>query len=110
MSKNQHINLNSSQLYSSNQQSHTVFVFRSTDQMSMAQGLFKVDLGVGPQPTRARHFEKYLGPRQHSPEEVSLRRQAINLTPPKRVKACWDASLRPEGSPVLWHTRPELRN
>ena len=36
-----------------------------------------------------------------------LRRQAINLTPPKRVKACGMAPLRREGSPVLRHTRPK---
>ncbi len=44
----------------------TVFVFRTTNRMSMAQGLFKVGPGAVPQPIRAQHFEKYLGPHQHS--------------------------------------------
>ena len=35
-----------------------------------------------------------------------LRRQAINLTPPKRVKAWRDGPLKPEVSPVLSHIRP----
>ena len=35
-----------------------------------------------------------------------LRRRAINPTPPKRVKACGDGSLRPEVMyPVVEHTR-----
>ena len=58
-----------------------VFVFQPTSGMSMAPGPFKEGLGAGPQPTRARHFKKYLGPRRHSPKEGSLTLQAINLTP-----------------------------
>ena len=65
--------------------------------MSMAQDLFKVGPGAGPQPTCAWHFEKYLGPRQHSPKEGHLRRQANNLTSPKRVKAWGDSPTKARG-------------
>ena len=73
----------------------TVFVFRPTNRMSMAQGLFKAGPSTGEQPTRARDFEKYLGPRRHSSKERCLRRQANNLTRPKRVNA--------------WGTPPEAK-
>ena len=43
--------------------------------------------GAGPYPRRARQLQKYLGPRRHSPKNGCLRRQAINLIPPRRVKA-----------------------
>ena len=35
------------------------------------------------------------------------KRQAINLNPPKKVKAWWDGPLRPEVSPETRHTRPD---
>ena len=49
-------------------------------------------------------LQKYIRPRRHFPKEGRLRRQAINLTPPKRVKVWGDSPLRPEGSPVMRHT------
>ena len=55
--------------------------------MSMKQGLLKVGVSAGPLPTRAQHSPKYPRPCWHSLKEGCLRRQAINLTPPKRVKA-----------------------
>ena len=85
-----------------------LFVFRPTNRMSMAQGFFMVGPGAGPQLTRARHFEKYLRPCRHSPKEGCLRRQAINLTPPKKVKAWGTApwgqrDLQCRGTPDLNH-------
>ena len=54
-----------------------------------------------------RQSPKYLGPCRHSSKEGRLRRQAINVTPPKRVKAWGDSPLRLEGTSVPKHTRPE---
>ena len=75
--------------------------------------------GAGPKSTCGRRFQKCLGPRRHSPKKGRLRRQAINLTTPRRVKAWGDGPLRLEdvsqGTP--WptdrpppqpeHTRPD---
>ena len=47
---------------------------------------FKVVPGAGREPTRVQHSQKCLGPRRHSPKKGHLRRQAINLTSPRRVK------------------------
>ena len=69
---------------------------------------FKVGPGAGLAPTRTRHFQKYIGPRRRSPNEGRLRRQAMNLTLPKRVKSWGYGSLRPKGSPIPRHTRPDL--
>ena len=74
--------------------------------MSMTQGFFLS--GFKRRATAHTHFKKYLGPRRHSPKEMRLRRQALNLTSPMRVKASEDDPLRPEGNPVPRHTRPEL--
>ena len=68
------------------------------------KAFLKVGPGVWPEPTRARHFQKYLGPCRHSPKEGRLRRQAINLTPPKKVKAwgtdpCGQRDLQCRGAP-----------
>ena len=57
---------------------------------------FKVGPGSEPELTRARRLQKCLGPRRHSPKEGHLRRPAINLTPPKRVKVWGDGSLKLE--------------
>ena len=74
----------------------TVFVFRPTNRMSTAQVYFKVVAGAGTQSTRVRYLEKYLEPCRPPPaKEWCLWRQAINLTPPKRLKA--------------WRTAPEAR-
>ena len=56
----------------------------------------KVSPGAGPKPTRARRLQKRFGPRRYSPKEGLLRRQAINLTPLKSVKAWGDGPLRLE--------------
>ena len=49
--------------------------------------------------TRLAAKKKYHRPRQYSPKEGCLRRSAINLAPPKRVKAHLQRVMR--------HTRPE---
>ena len=54
----------------------------------------KVGPDAGPEPRRSRRLQICLGPRRQSPKEWCLRRQAINLTPPKKVKACGDGLLR----------------
>ena len=41
-------------------------------------------------------LQKYLEPRRHSPQERRLRYQAINLTPPRRVKTWGDGTQRLE--------------
>ena len=64
-----------------------VFVDRPTQRASVAQGLFKVGPGAGAGAQTRPAFLKCLGPRRHSPKERHLRRQAINLAPPMRVKA-----------------------
>ena len=50
--------------------------------------------GSGPYPRRVRRLQKYLGPRRHSAKKRGRRRQSINLTPPRRVKAWGDGPLR----------------
>ena len=59
------------------------------------KALLKVGPGSGPKPRRARQLPKCLGPRRHSPKKGRLRRQAINLNPPRRVKA-WEEGRPPE--------------
>ena len=68
------------------------FVIRSTNCTNVAQGLFFGGPGRKAEPKRARRLQKCLGPRWHSPKEVRLRRQATNLTPPKRVKG-WGSRM-----------------
>ena len=46
------------------------------------KGLFKVGPGVRPELKRAPDFQKYLGPRRHSPKEGYFKRKEVNLTPP----------------------------
>ena len=53
---------------------------------SMAQDFFKVDPGAAPEPTCAWRLQKCLRPFRHSPKEGGFRRQAINLTHPRRIK------------------------
>ena len=49
-----------------------------------------------------------LGPCRHSLKKGRLRRQAINLTPPRRVKACGDGPLRLKVCPETGHTRLDM--
>ena len=60
------------------------------------KSFFKVGPGAGSELTRARRLQKCHGPRRHSPKEGRLRRQAINLAPPMRVKDWEDSPLRLE--------------
>ena len=64
----------------------SVLVFRLTNRMSMALGFLKVGPGAGPQLTCTNIFKNTSG---HSSKEG---RQAINLTPSKRIKAWGTAS------------------
>ncbi len=85
-----------------------IFVGRPTLRASMAQGLFQVGRGAGPQPTRARSSQKCLRPLRHSPYQGRLRRRAINQTSPKGVKAWGEGPLRPQENPQApRHTPPE---
>ena len=56
---------------------------------------------------RTQHSPKYLRFRRNAPKKGHLKRQAINLTLPKRVKAVETAPLRPERSPVSSKTWPD---
>ena len=69
------------------------------------KAFFKMGPDTGLLPIRARHYPKFPGPRRHSPKKRRPRHQAINLTPPRRVKAWWRRP--PEACPVTWHTRPD---
>ena len=60
------------------------------------KAFFTVGAGAGLEPTRVWQSQKCLRPRRHSPKEGRLRRLAINLTPPKRVKDWGDGPLRLE--------------
>ena len=73
-----------------------IFDERRTRRTSVAQGLFYVGRRAGPWPRRVRQLQKCIGPRRYSPKEGCLRCHAINLTPPRRVKACEDGPLRLE--------------
>ena len=73
-----------------------LFIIRPTNAQKWHKAVFKVGPVAGPKPTRIRQGQKYLRPRRHSP----FWRKAINLTPPKRVKACGRRN-----SPVPSHTR-----
>ena len=66
----------------------SVFVVRPTDRTSVAQG--PVFDGF-----RRKH-KNTSGHRRHFPEKGYLRRQAINLAPPKRVRAWGDGPQRLE--------------
>ena len=57
-----------------------VFIDHLTNRMSVAQGFF-----------RWFRLQKYLGPRRHSLKKIRFRRQAINLTPPRRVRVWKDS-------------------
>ena len=72
-----------------------------------AQGLFKVGLDAGSQPTCIWHSQKYLGLHRHSPKAGCLRHQAINVTPTRRVKASRDGPLRLEEKKSPRRTRPD---
>ena len=71
------------------------------------KAFLKVNSGAGPQPRQTQYSPKCLGPHGHSPKKSRLRCHAINLTPPKRVKACLDAPLKLEVCPERRHTRPD---
>ena len=58
---------------------------RPTNARIWHKAVFKVGPVAGPKPTRVRQGQKYLQPRRHSPFWGSLRRQAINSTPPNGV-------------------------
>ena len=64
-------------------------------------------LAPGRSPHAPGIFKKCLGPRRNSSKDGRLVHQAINPTPPKRVKAWGGGPLRLEVSPVMRHTRPE---
>ena len=53
-----------------------------------------------PVSAQARHSQKCFGPHRHSPKK-------INLSPPKRVKARGNGSLRLEACPEEGHTRSD---
>ena len=77
-----------------------VFVVRSIKRTSMVLGLFKVGPGAGSEPTRIQRVQKCLEPHRHSLKVGWLKRQAINLTPPERVKAWGTPSLRPKDAGI----------
>ena len=80
-----------------NQYRKMVFVLRPTYRTSMAQGLFRVDPGAWPNPTRTWHFQKCLGPRQDSPKKDAS--GAGRSTQPLQ------RGLKPGGGTVPWSQR-----
>ena len=73
-----------------------LFIIHPTNARIWHKAVFKVGPVAEPKPTRIRQGQKYLQLRQHSPFLGCLRRQAINLTLLKGVKAWGDGPLRPE--------------
>ena len=78
--------------------------------------LFYVYPGAGLKLRHARWLQKYLGLRWHSPKKGRLRRQTINLAPPRRIRAWEDWGSRLPVKVHLdrlslepGHTRPDLR-
>ena len=71
----------------------SVFVIRSTNQTSMAQGLFYGSRCRAVVQTRPE-APKCLRPCQHSPKKARLSCQATNLAPPRWVRAWETASWR----------------
>ena len=84
-----------------------VFVIRPTTGQVSHKTFFKVGPGAGPLAYMCLAVPKIPQALLAFPKEGRLKQQAINLTPPKRVKAWGDGPLRPEGSPVVRHTQPE---
>ena len=75
-----------------------LFVVRPTNRASLAQGLFKVGPGAGPELRHARRLQKCLKPRRHFPKKRRLRPQGINLTPSMRVRTWGHPSKARRGS------------
>ena len=73
-----------------------IFVIRPTSVRVWHKAVFQVGPVAGSKPRHVRQFQKCLGPHRLSPFLERLRRPAINLTPPRRVKAWEDGPLRPE--------------
>ena len=75
-----------------------VLVVCRTDQTSAAQGLFRWVRAQSIGHNTLGSSKNASAPHRHSPKKGRLGRQAINIAPPKRVKAWGDDTLRLEGA------------